>query len=159
MNSIFRQLSIPLQFPCISKEGINGLQKGTIGKSPGKKPGTRHKATMAALELLDGDLQAITKVCIGKAKGGDLVACKLILDKLLPNCRERSIDLQLPKLAGAAEVPQALAATLEAVAQGKITPGEGQDLAALLESYRKSMEMTELEARIEALEAKVNKVF
>ena len=135
------------------------FKKGQSGNPRGKKPGTRHKATMAALELLDGDLQAITKVCIGKAKGGDLVACKLILDKLLPNCRERSIDLQLPKLAGAAEVPQALAATLEAVAQGKITPGEGQDLAALLESYRKSLEMTELEARIEALEAKVNKVF
>jgi hypothetical protein len=133
------------------------FKKGQSGNPQGKRPGTRHKATMAALELLDGDLQAITRVCIDKAKGGDLAACKLILDKLIPNCRERSIDLQLPQLAGAAEVPQALAAMLEAVAQGKITPGEGQALAALLETYRKSMEMSELEVRVEALEAKVNK--
>ena len=136
-----------------------GFKKGQSGNPRGKKPGTRHKATMAALELLEGDLQAITRVCIDKAKGGDLVACKLILDKIIPNCRERSIDLQFPQLAGAAEVPQALAATLEAVAQGKITPGEGQGLAALLETYRKSMEMTELEARIEALEKKITQGF
>ena len=100
------------------------FKKGQSGNPRGKKPGTLHKATVAALELLEGDLQVITRVCIEKARGGDLVACKLILDKLIPNCRERSIDLQLPELAGAAEVPKALAATLEAVAQGKITRGK-----------------------------------
>ena len=136
-----------------------GFKKGQSGNPRGKKPGTRHKATMAALELLEGDLQAITRVCIDKAKGGDLVACKLILDKIIPNCRERSIDLQFPQLAGAAEVPQALATTLEAVTQGKITPGEGQGLATLLETYRKSMEMTSVEARIEALEKKITPGF
>jgi hypothetical protein len=133
------------------------FKKGQSGNPRGKKPGTRHKATMAALELLEADLKAITRVCIDKAKGGDLGACKLILDKIIPKNRERAIDLQFPALAGAAEVPQALAATLEAVAQGRISPGEGQALAALLEIYRRSMEMTSLEARLEALEEKVSK--
>jgi hypothetical protein len=132
------------------------FKKGQSGNPRGKKPGTRNKATIAAQVLLEGDVEAIAKVCVARAKGGDMMACKLILDKLIPNRRERSIDLQLPQLAGAAEVPQALGATLGAVAEGQITPGEGHALAALLETYRKSLEMSELEIRIEALEEKVN---
>jgi hypothetical protein len=131
------------------------FKKGQSGNPLGKKPGTRHKATIAALELLDGDLKAITRVCIDKAKGGDLVACKLILDKLIPNRRERTIDLSLPKLTGTAEILQALADILAAVAQGKLTPGEGQTMAVMLETYRKSMETLDLETRIKALEEKV----
>jgi hypothetical protein len=133
------------------------FKKGQSGNPKGKKPGTRNRATMAAQELLEGDLRTIAKVCVDKAKGGDMVACKLILDKLIPNRRERPIDLQLPKLEGTAEIPQALAHTLEAVAQGKITPGEGQTVTALLEAYRKSLETTDLETRLRALEEKINK--
>jgi hypothetical protein len=131
------------------------FKKGQSGNPLGKKPGTRHKATIAALELLDGDLKVITRVCIDKAKGGDLVACKLILDKLIPNRRERTIDLSLPKLTGTAEILQALADILAAVTQGKLTPGEGQTMAVMLETYRKSMETLDLETRIKALEEKV----
>ena len=35
------------------------FKKGQSGNPQGKKPGTRHRATMAALELLEGDLRAI----------------------------------------------------------------------------------------------------
>ena len=135
------------------------FKKGQSGNPRGKKPGTRNKATLAALELLEADLKAITRVCIDKAKGGDLGACKLILERLIPRNRERAIDLQFPELTRATEVPQALAVTVKAVAQGKISPGEGQALAALLETYRRSMEMTDLEARLEVLEEKVSKGF
>jgi hypothetical protein len=134
------------------------FKKGQSGNPQGKKPGTRHKATLAAQALLEGDLEAITRVCVDKAKGGDLVACKLILDKLIPNCRERPIDLQLPRLTGNAEIPQALADTLAAVAQGQITPGEGQTMAVMLETYRKSLETTDLESRVRALEEKTKEL-
>jgi hypothetical protein len=133
------------------------FKKGQSGNPKGKQIGTRNKATMAAQVLLEGDLEAITRVCVDKAKGGDMMACRLIIDKLIPNRRERYIDLQLPKLAGTAIIPQALAHTLEAVVLGKITPGEGQTVAGLLETYRKSMETTDLEVRVRALEEKINK--
>jgi hypothetical protein len=45
------------------------------------------------------------------------------------------------------------------VAQGEITPGEGQSLTVMLEAYRKGVELTEIEARLEALEKKVQKTF
>jgi len=131
------------------------FKKGQSGNPRGKKPGTKNKATRAALELLEGDLQAITRVCVDKARGGDLQACKLVLDKLIPNRKERLVALQLPPITGAADVPKALVATLKSMAQGEITPGEGHTVAALLENYRKSLETTELLERIVALEKKV----
>jgi hypothetical protein len=46
-------------------------------------------------------------------------------------------------------------AILEAVANGEITPGEGQILTGITEAYRKGLEIADLEARIGALERKV----
>ena len=127
-------------------------QKGQSGNPSGRAKGSRHKATLAALLLLDGDLEAITQVCIDKAKGGDLVAVKLILDKLLPQARERTIALKLPPVAGVGDLPKVLSAILKAVGQGVITPQEGASVAGLVELYRRGMELGDLEARMTAIE-------
>jgi hypothetical protein len=46
----------------------------------------------------------------------------------------------------------AFASVLRAVAEGQITPEEGQAIAGLLEVRRKALELVEVEARIKALE-------
>jgi len=127
-------------------------QKGQSGNPSGKPKGCRHKATRAALKLLEGDLKAITKKCIKAAKDGDLAAVKLILDKFIPAARELPITLKLPKIGGVADIPKVLNAILKAVAGGEITPEQGQSLAAMLEAYRRATETADLEARITALE-------
>jgi hypothetical protein len=132
------------------------FRKGESGNPRGRAKGSRHKATLAALALLEGDLEAITQVCIDKAKDGDLMAVKLILDKLLPNRRERSINLKVPRVKGAQDIPQALEAVMQAVAAGDLTPGEGQALTTMLEAYRKGLEFTTIESRLRALEEKTN---
>jgi hypothetical protein len=50
------------------------------------------------------------------------------------------------------DLPKALGAVLEAVAQGEITPSEGQTLTLMIEAYRKAFEVTDFEARLTALE-------
>jgi Family of unknown function (DUF5681) len=130
------------------------FQKGDSGNLKGRKQGSRNKATLAALALLEGDLETITKVCVDKAKDGDLMAVKLILDKVIPNAKERRLSLKLPQMDGAANVPAVLAAVLEAVANGELTPGEGQTITAMLEVYRKGVELNDIEARVKVLEGK-----
>jgi hypothetical protein len=83
-----------------------------------------------------------------------MAALKLCLKRLLPKRKDRPITLKLPKVEAVGDIPKALGALLEAVAQGEITPGEGQSLAAMLEAYRKGLELTDLEARLTALEEK-----
>jgi hypothetical protein len=46
---------------------------------------------------------------------------------------------------------KALGAILEAVARGEITPGEGQTLTAILDTYRTGLETLDFEARLTAM--------
>jgi hypothetical protein len=73
--------------------------------NPGKKPGTRNKATMAALALLEGEGEALTRKAVELAKAGDTVALKLCLDRLLPKGRAVRIDLPTKTLADWARPP------------------------------------------------------
>ena len=59
----------------------------------------------------------------------------------------------MPPLEGSQGALRAIGTVLEAVGSGAITPSEGQALASLLETHRRTFEVEELEHRIEALEA------
>jgi hypothetical protein len=130
------------------------FRKGQSGNPQGKAKGTLHKATRAAQELLDGEAQALTRKVVELAQGGNMAALKLCLERLLPPRKDRPITLQLPKVEAMGDVPKALGAILEAVSAGEITPGEGQAVCSMLENYRRGLELTELEARLTALEEK-----
>jgi len=58
--------------------------KGTSGNRAGKPPGTRCRATLAAEQLLDGEAEALTRRAIEAALGGDTVALRICLDRILP---------------------------------------------------------------------------
>lgn len=52
----------------------------------------------------------------------------------------------------AADAAKAAGAVLDAVALGDLTPTEGAHIMGLVEGFRRTLETTELEARILALE-------
>ena len=52
------------------------------------------------------------------------------------------------------DAAQAAAAVLQAVSEGDLTPTEGAQLMGLVDSYRRTLEVTELEARLAALEGR-----
>jgi hypothetical protein len=122
--------------------------------NPGRPRGSRHKATLAAEALLEGEAEALTRAAIQKAKEGDTTALRLCLERLVPPRKDRPIVFDLGKLDGPADALDALRAVLAAMSRGDITPSEAEAVAALLESLRRAHETTELEARIAALEAK-----
>ena len=53
----------------------------------------------------------------------------------------------------ARDAATAAGAVLEAVAEGDLTPTEGAHIMALVEGFRRTLETSELEARVAALEA------
>jgi hypothetical protein len=54
---------------------------GVSGNPAGKKPGTRHRATRLAEKLMAGDAEAVVRAIIDAAKGGDMTATRLVLDR------------------------------------------------------------------------------
>ena len=133
------------------KSGRNS--DGTFGKgNPGKPRGARHKATQAALALIDGEGEALTRKAIEMALAGDSVALRLCLERLAPPRKDAPVRFDLPAMEGAESAASAMEAILASVSKGDLTPSEAGALAKIVEGYRKTLELTELEARIRALE-------
>jgi hypothetical protein len=133
------------------KSGRNADGTFTAG-NPGKPKGTRHKSTVAALALLDGEAEALTRQAVTLALEGDTTALRLCLERIAPPRRDAPVQFNLPRMETARDAAKAAGAVLEAVAMGELTPTEGAHIMALVETYRRTLETTELEARVAALE-------
>jgi hypothetical protein len=128
--------------------------KGESGNPAGKPRGARHKATLAAEVLFDGEAEGLTRKAIELALGGDAMALRLCLERILPVRRERPVHFDLPPLQSAADAGAGLAAITAAVAAGELTPGEARELAQLVDAFVKALERTDFEQRLRVLENK-----
>jgi len=129
-------------------------QKGQSGNPAGKPRGARNRATLMVLALMEDNAKEITQAVVDAARGGDLSAARLVLERLAPPLRERPISIDLPDTSTAEGVDQAQQAIIEAVGMGELLPGEGIVLAGLVEARRKALETLALEERMTALEEK-----
>src|ERR1035437_9109974 len=123
-------------------------KKGQSGNPAGKRHGSRNKATAMVLNLMEGSAEEITNAVLDAAKGGDLSAARLVLERLAPPMRERPINIDLPSTETAQGCSDAQDAILTAVGNGDLLPGEGVVLAGIVENRRRSIETIELEQRI-----------
>ncbi len=120
--------------------------------NPGKPKGTRHRATRAALALLDGEAETLTRQAVTMALGGDTTALRLCLERIAPPRKDMPVEFDLPRMQSAADAAIGAGAVLDAVAAGDLTPTEGAHLMGLVETYRRTLETAELETRVTALE-------
>jgi hypothetical protein len=120
--------------------------------NPGKPKGARHRATQAALALLDGQAEALTRKAVDMALYGDVTALRMCLDRVAPPRKDAPVTFALPAMTCARDAAQAAGAVLGAVSEGELTPTEGAHVIGLVEAWRRTFETTELEARLIALE-------
>lgn len=132
------------------------FQPGRSGNPQGRPRGALNKTTLALRAIMAEQGEAVIETLIAQALTGDVAACRAILERLVPVCRESSVDagaVALPPLTGE-NLPKAVSAVVEAVAGGALTPSQGQALVSMLDGFRKSVELAELERRIAALESR-----
>lgn len=133
------------------KRPPNQWQPGQTGNPNGRPPGqseiTRLRASLA------GDVPVILAGLVLAAKGGDVQAARLILERVLPPLKgvEQAVELQLPD--GGTLTAKA-SAVLSAAAAGELAPGQAAQLIAALGTLAKISEVDELAARITELEKK-----
>ena len=133
------------------------FKPGQSGNPKGRPQGSRHKSTIAALELLEGDIEGITRKCIEVALTGDLTAIKICLDKLIPAAKDRPVNIALPVVNNASDLPLMTSALLAAASTGEIGTTEAATLARIVDAHRASIEINDLTLRIEKLENEVKK--
>src|ERR687897_1484592 len=105
--------------------------------NPGRPPGARNKATLAALALLEGEAEALARKAVELALAGDTVALRLVLDRLLPKGRAIRLDLPLRTLD---DLDAATGAVSGALAEGAIALDEVATLTGLIEARRRLLE-------------------
>ena len=145
------------------------------GSPPGERRGGRQKGTpnkataeLRALALDYGPdmlkelatLAGVAKDDDGKAVAGAnseaarISAIGMLMDraygKVLPG---RLIEIELPDTSTTEGVKNAVAAVVRATAGGQITTGEASDLCGVLDVQRRAIELSDIEARLAALEA------
>lgn len=126
---------------------------GRSGNPAGRPKGARH-AALVALDAIGAEgAERVLRKVLDLAEQGDLKAADILLRRLWPERKGRPVNLDLPPVRQAADLPAALGRIAQAVAEGEITPEEAQALASVLEAQRRAIELCELERRVAALEA------
>ena len=120
--------------------------------NPGKPKGARHRVTRGVSELMDGQADAISQKAVDMALGGDTTALRLCLERIAPARKDSPVQFNLPPITDASEAAQAAQAVLRAVSEGEVTPLEGAAVMGLVEAFRRALELSEYDGRLEALE-------
>ena len=134
------------------KNGRNTAGQFSAGNS-GRPRGSRNKATLAIESLLEGQAEELTQIAIKKALEGDTVALRLCMDRIAPAPKDHPVLFSIPKMNNAMDASEAAGSVLTAVSEGELTPIEATRVMGLIDSYRRTLELTEIERRLQALEA------
>ncbi len=124
---------------------------GQSGNPTGKPKGTLHKATQAALVLLEGETEALTRKAVELALNGDTTALKLCLDRIAPPLKSTStpIKLDMPTPDNLTDTARAF---VTAAARGDIPPDIAAQLVSAVASVARVEEMEQVKDRLAALE-------
>src|SRR5262245_64291273 len=115
------------------------FQKGESGNPAGRPRGARNRTTILLQKLLEDDGEALARKAIDLAKGGDLVALRMCMDRLMPARKHEPVAFELPRL-------------VAAVAAGELAPSEAADLAKVVDIYVRALATQGFEERLAKLE-------
>jgi hypothetical protein len=133
------------------KNGRNTAGKFTSGNS-GRPKGAKNKKTLAIETLLEGQAEALTQTAISKALHGDSMALRLCMERIAPAPKDNPVSFTLPQMNTVLDASKAAGSVLTAVSEGNLTPIEATRVMGLIDSYRRTLELTEIEERLQTLE-------
>jgi len=135
-----------------AKNGRNTAGQFSSGNK-GRPKGSRNKATIAIESLLQGQAEALTQTAVTKALEGDSVALRLCIERIAPAPKDQPVSFALSQINNALDAAQAAGSVLRAVSDGELTPIEATRVMGLIDGYRRTLELTEIEERLRALES------
>ena len=152
----------------MSKEDLIPVRSEDEAKRKGAKGGKASGAARRAKRdlrehmraLLDGNrdgmtgAEALSLAMFQKALDGDVRAYEAVLASAGQTPRQTLPPFILPGIESAKDMPKLTAAILSAVAEGTLTPEEGAKLANVAALHVKALELSDIERRVTALEAK-----
>jgi hypothetical protein len=118
----------------------------------GRPRGSRNKVARVCQAILDSYAEPLLKKSVVMALQGNPTALRLCMERVMPARRQPTLRFKLPPTNGIDDVAAASQAVVNGVAQGQLTPAEGQAFSGMLEDRRRAIETRDQEPRIRALE-------
>lgn len=123
--------------------------------APGRSGNPRGRASSESRGLrakLATDGEAVLTVVLEAAKAGDLAACKLVLDRIVPALKPTAapVRVDLPEQAGLAGTARAF---VLAAASGAMPADVAAQMVTAVASLARIVEIDDLARRLDALEA------
>lgn len=128
------------------------FRPGKSGNPAGRPIGARHRSTVMVENLLAGEAEAVARTVVQAAIDGDMVAARLVLERVCPPTKGRFVKIDLPAISDGATLTTALRKVVASLAAAEITTDEATEIAKVIELIGGSLERRELEERIDALE-------
>ena len=100
--------------------------------SNGRPKGARARKNAILDRLLETNKVAVMERVIAEACAGDMVAAKLILDRVMPRPRTAPVVVDLPDAQTPGELRAAMHEVFQRVAAGEITTDDGAALLAMM---------------------------
>ena len=75
------------------------------------------------------------------------------MERIAPAPKDQPVSFSLPTINNALDASEAAGSVLTAVSAGDLTPIEATRVMSLIDSYRRTLELTEIEQRLQSLEA------
>ncbi len=128
---------------------------GQSGNAAGKPKGSPHRVTVAVERLIHDKGEALGNKAVDKALEGDSTLLRALLSRLVPPRRETTVEFELPQIKNVDDAMAASSAVLAACAGGDLSPGEATEIMALISTHVRTVELAELEARVNAMEKRL----
>ena len=135
-----------------SQKGKKGFQPGKSGNPKGRPKGSRNKSTLLLEALLDEQSAEVTRKCVDLALAGDSSALRLVMERILPPRKFRTVEIDLPVTKNVDDLLIAQDAVMQAASSAELTLDEANQFFVLLEAKRKAMETLDLAARLQKIE-------
>ena len=128
------------------------FEKGKSGNPRGRPKGVIDRRNRYR-SLIESRLPDVIDQVITSALGGDMTACKLLLDKLVPNVRSVSPAMCL---SGKNDSAGALSASIVAeMMSGSLAPDQAATAMSVLSAHSQLVDSADLISRLHALEEKL----
>lgn len=129
------------------REKNGTFKKGHSGNPAGRKPGSGVCGDLR--KAIEADAANIVNSLILQAKGGDIQAAKVLLDRIMPPLKSQAMPVSIPV---GQTLPETGNNVVVATMDGEVPPDVGSQLIRALADQSKLVELEEISKRLSRIE-------
>ena len=128
--------------------------------SKGRPAGSRNKVSIASINLLKDEEKALSRTAIDSALNGNTQMLQFCLSRLLPP-PPKDTPVRLSGMPVCNDVKSSVALSsfiLKQLSMGKLSPTQAHLISGIVEKHLRCLQLTDVEQRLEEIEARLEQV-